>query len=68
MLSRTNQLPEMDCQCPECGLNVRGAAGHIVHPSAASLALCKHQPWHECPKLNLEKLRRSARELTSWAL
>jgi hypothetical protein len=66
MLSRTNQLPPVEGPCPECGLNVRVSAGDVVPPIAASL--CKHPPWLKCPKLDLKKRRRAARELTSWAL
>jgi hypothetical protein len=56
---RTSQLPEVENQCPECGLRARASAGVLPWPIAASL--CKHQPWHKCPKLNLEKLRGDAR-------
>ena len=55
---RTNQLPVVERQCPECGLNVRTSAGEQTWPIAASL--CKHGSWYKCPKLNFTKARRSA--------
>jgi hypothetical protein len=65
MLSRTSQLPASDERCPECGLNVRISAGVVMPPIGDTASLCKHRPWDKCPKLSLEKLRRSAREVAA---
>jgi hypothetical protein len=62
MTARTNQLPEVQAKCPECGFRVRISSDQ--HTQIDPDSLCKHKPWERCPQLRpeLSKARQSAQK------
>jgi hypothetical protein len=63
MTIRTGHLPEIEAECPECGLRVMVSSLEVKRTDPASM--CRHAPWERCTKLMFEirKARAAAQKL-----